>query len=165
MSSNIDYPKLMDRALRGLVKDALSTVAENGLPGDHHFYIVFDTKHPDVAVAGHLLAQYPEEMTIVMQHWFDHLEVGEEGFSVTLSFDNLPEPLYIPYESILSFMDPSVQFGLRFSIENEDESKGGKSGTKTKSKSNGKTETDGKSPKNAEVVNLDSFRKKSGESK
>lgn len=161
MSSNIDYASLMDHAMRGLIKETLNVVAENGLPGDHHFYIAFDTNHPEVAVASHLLAQHPNEMTIVIQHWFDHLDIGEEGFSITLNFGNTPEPLYIPYDSILSFMDPSVNFGLRFSIENGDKSKGGKPKSKFKSGNDDDAET----PKNAEVVDLDSFRKKSGGSK
>lgn len=156
MSSNIDYASLMDHAMRGLIKETLNVVAENGLPGDHHFYIAFDTNNPEVAVASHLLAQHPKEMTIVIQHWFEHLDVGEEGFSITLNFGNTPEPLYIPYDSILSFMDPSVNFGLRFSIEN---------GGKPKSKSKRDTDDDAETTKNAEVVDLDSFRKKSGGSK
>ena len=160
MSSSIDYTRLMDRAMRSLIKEALSVVAENGLPGDHHFYISFETNHPDVAAAVHLLSQYPKEMTIVLQHWFEHLHVDEEGFTVTLNFGDTPEPFYIPYEAILSFVDPSVEFGLRFTIEDEELSKSRRKSANTKLKTNREAESDSKPQKNADVVSLDSFRKK-----
>jgi uncharacterized protein len=86
----------------------------HGLPGEHHFFITFDTMHPDVEIADWLSDRYPDEMTVVMQHWFDNLDVGDEGFSVTLNFGDQPEPLYIPYDAIKTFVDPSVEFGLRF---------------------------------------------------
>ena len=92
----------------------LLDVADNGLPGDHHFFITFDTGHPDVEIADWLSDRYPGEMTVVMQHWFDNLEVAEDGFAVTLNFGDAPERLYIPFDAILTFVDPSVEFGLRF---------------------------------------------------
>ena len=119
MARRLDYATLMHRAMRGLIREALDEVAAHGLPGAHHFFITFDTLHPDVEIADWLSDRYPEEMTIVMQNWFDNLEVSEEGFAVTLNFGDAPEPLYIPYDAIRTFVDPSVEFGLRFEASEE----------------------------------------------
>ncbi|MCB5198026.1 hypothetical protein SAMN05428995_103291 [Loktanella sp. DSM 29012] len=121
MSQKIDYGNLMHRAMRTLIRDVLADVQKTGkLPGDHRFIITFDTLHPDVEMADHLSDRYPGDMTIIMQHWFDNLDVSEEGFAVTLSFGNVPEPLYIPYDAITTFADPSVEFGLRFETQASD---------------------------------------------
>ncbi|NOD63253.1 MULTISPECIES: SspB family protein [unclassified Ruegeria] len=114
MSQGIDYGNLMHSAMRGLIKKVLTDVSETGLPGAHHFFITFDTREDGVDIADWLRERYPEEMTIVMQHWFENLEVGESGFAITLNFGDAPEPLYIPYAAIKTFVDPSVEFGLRF---------------------------------------------------
>ncbi|MBC6437298.1 MAG: hypothetical protein GDA52_03960 [Rhodobacteraceae bacterium] len=111
---SIAYGPLMHRAMRGLVRTVLEHVAEHGLPGKHHFFITFDTRHPRAALADWLTERYPEEMTIIIQHWFNGLEVDNNGFSITLNFGNTPEPLYVPFDAILTFVDPSVKFGLRF---------------------------------------------------
>ena len=121
MKTSIDYGNLMHRAMRGLIREVLEDVAEHGLPGDHHFFITFDTTHPDVELAQWLTDRYPTDMTVVMQHWYENLDVGEDGFSVTLNFGDAPEPLYIPYDAIKTFVDPSVEFGLRFETQEEDE--------------------------------------------
>ncbi|WP_299896882.1 ClpXP protease specificity-enhancing factor SspB [uncultured Ruegeria sp.] len=122
MSQGIDYGNLMHTAMRGLIKTVLTEVSQTGLPGAHHFFITFDTRENGVEIADWLRERYPEEMTIVMQHWFENLEVGEAGFSITLNFGDAPEPLYVPYSAIKTFVDPSVEFGLRFeSPEDEDE--------------------------------------------
>ena len=121
MTRSIDYGNLMHRAMRGLIQDVLTDIAENGLPGAHHFFITFNTRHPDAELADWLHDRYPEEMTIVIQHWFDNLEVDDEGFGVTLNFGNAPEPLYIPYDAITTFVDPSVEFGLRFETQEYDD--------------------------------------------
>ncbi|MEX0283507.1 MAG: SspB family protein [Paracoccaceae bacterium] len=122
MSQDIDYGNLMHEAMRGLIRKVLTDISENGLPGAHHFFITFDTDHPDAELADWLSDRYPGEMTVVMQHWFDNLDVTEDGFSVTLNFGNRPEPLYIPFDAIKTFVDPSVEFGLRFeTAEDEDE--------------------------------------------
>lgn len=121
MSNGIDYGNLMHNAMRGLIRDVLAGVQERGLPGDHHFFITFDTTHPDVDIAEWLHDRYPEEMTIVMQHWYDNLDVTEDGFSVTLNFGNAPEPLVVPYDAIRTFVDPSVEFGLRFETQESDD--------------------------------------------
>ncbi len=116
----MEYDRLVANALRAVVRDALIRVANDGLPGNHHFYITFRTRDPGVQLARHLLERYPEEMTIVLQHQFWDLNVGEDEFSVSLSFNRSPEPLRIPYRSITGFMDPSVQFGLQFQPYSDD---------------------------------------------
>lgn len=119
MADSIDYGNLMHDAMRGLIKTVLQDVRDHGLPGDHHFFITFDTTHPEVKIATWLRDRYPGEMTVVVQHWFDNLEVRDDGFSITLNFGDAPEPLSIPFEALRTFVDPSVEFGLRFET-NED---------------------------------------------
>ena len=121
MADTIDYGSLMHGAMRLLIQNVLKDVAEDGLPGKHHFFITFDTMHPGVEIADWLSDRYPEEMTIVVQHWFDNLDVGDEGFAITLNFGDSPEPLYIPYVAIKTFVDPSVEFGLRFETQEDDD--------------------------------------------
>ncbi len=160
MSHSIDYGSLMHRAMRGLIREVLDDVAERGLPGDHHFFITFDTMHPDVEIADWLSDRYPGEMTVVMQHWFDNLHVTDEGFAVTLNFGNSPEPLYIPYDAIKTFVDPSVEFGLRFESQDEDDEEGGES--TAEAQDDDAPEAEAAEPEKApegEVVSLDSFRK------
>jgi hypothetical protein len=113
----LEYPKLMDRAVRGVVREALSLVAEKGLPGLHHFYVTFRTRAPGVDIPDRLLAAYPEEMTIVLEHQFWDLAVEATAFSVTLSFNDMNERLRVPYDAITAFVDPSVKFGLQFQSE------------------------------------------------
>ncbi|MCA0872160.1 ClpXP protease specificity-enhancing factor SspB [Seohaeicola saemankumensis] len=156
MSRDIDYGNLMHQAMRGLIKTVLRDVAKNGLPGAHHFFITFDTGHPDVELADWLSDRYPGEMTVVMQHWFDNLDVGEDGFAITLNFGDSPEPLYIPYDAIKTFVDPSVEFGLRFeSAEEEDEVEEPLPDNADEAQDD---DTHDARP-DAEVVSLDSFRK------
>lgn len=121
MSDTIDYGNLMHRAMRTLIKDVLDGIAKDGLPGQHHFFITFDTMHPDVEIADWLSDRYPGDMTIVIQHWFDNLDVTDVGFAITLNFGDNPEPLYIPYDAIVTFVDPSVEFGLRFDSHEDDD--------------------------------------------
>jgi hypothetical protein len=108
------YDKMVESALRGVVREALSRAGQEGLRGAHHFYIGFATGAPGVVIPASLSEQYPEEMTIVLQHQFWDLEVRPESFSVTLSFQRKPERLTIPFAAIRSFTDPSVEFGLQF---------------------------------------------------
>ncbi|WP_099826348.1 SspB family protein [Oceaniglobus indicus] len=151
MSRRIDYGNLMHRAMRGLIQEVLSGVAANGLPGEHHFFITFDTLHPDVEIADWLSDRYPEEMTVVMQHWYDNLNVTDDGFAVTLNFGDNPEPLYIPYDAIRTFVDPSVEFGLRFETQ---ESSGEDDTPPVEEDAPDTTQAPA-----AQVVSLDSFRK------
>ncbi|MBL8807285.1 MAG: hypothetical protein JNN22_10610 [Rhodospirillales bacterium] len=105
---------MMENALRGVIREALNIAAATGLPGEHHFYLTFRTGDAGVDIPQRLRQRHPDEMTIVLQHQFWGLEVGEEGFAVTLSFDRVHERLSIPYSAITAFVDPSVQFGLQF---------------------------------------------------
>lgn len=157
MSREIDYGNLMHSAMRGLIRTVLQDISENGLPGNHHFFITFDTAHPDVEIADWLSDRYPGEMTVVMQHWFDNLTVDEEGFAVTLNFGDSPEPLYIPYDAIRTFVDPSVEFGLRF--ESADEEVEGLSAVAEAEDELEDEEAPVPEKKDADVVSLDSFRK------
>jgi len=157
MSSTIDYGNLMHRAMRGLIQEVLTDVAATGLPGQHHFFITFDTMHPDVEIADWRSDRYPDEMTVVMQHWFDGLEVTDEGFSVTLNFGDQPEALYIPYDAIRTFVDPSVEFGLRFESQ-EDEADDADEGAENAEDDPLKASTTDDN-KDADIVSLDNFRK------
>jgi hypothetical protein len=114
MTDQIRYDLLTQQALRGVVRSVLTDTAKKGLPGDHHFYISFDTKAAGVHMSDRLRAQYPDEMTIILQHQFWDLKVGEDEFEVGLSFGGVPERLTVPFEAINGFFDPSVQFGLQF---------------------------------------------------
>jgi uncharacterized protein len=114
MADQIRYDLLTQQALRGVVRNVLTDTAKKGLPGDHHFYISFDTRAEGVRLSDRLRAQYPDEMTIILQHQFWDLKVGDEEFEVGLSFGGIPEKLTVPYEAINGFFDPSVQFGLQF---------------------------------------------------
>ncbi len=156
MSKTIDYGNLMHDAMRGLIQRVLNGVAKDGLPGEHHFFVTFDTMHPDVELADWLSDRYATEMTIVIQNWFDKINVTDEGFAITLNFGDNPESMYIPYDAIKTFVDPSVEFGLRFETQEPDET----------AEANAKDETEAEmidvvddAPHDAEVVSLDSFRK------
>ena len=120
MADHIRYDLLTQQALRGVVRGVLTEAAKKGLPGDHHFYIAFDTRAPGVRIPDRLRAQYPEEMTIILQHQFWDLKVGEEEFEVGLSFGGVPSKLTVPFASVKGFFDPSVQFGLQFEEISED---------------------------------------------
>ena len=112
--NKLDYQKLTQNALRGVVRSALEIAARDGLPGEHHFFVAFSTGAPGVNISSRLRERYPEEMTIVLQHQFWGLEVFPERFQVKLSFNNTPETLVVPYAAVKGFLDPSVQFGLQF---------------------------------------------------
>ena len=113
-TDHIRYDILTQEALRGVVQRVLTDAAKNGLPGEHHFYVSFDTLADGVRLSPRLLAQYPEEMTIVLQHQFWDLSVSDVGFEVGLSFGGIPERLVVPFAAVKGFFDPSVQFGLQF---------------------------------------------------
>ncbi|MDO8423064.1 MAG: ClpXP protease specificity-enhancing factor SspB [Parvibaculum sp.] len=147
------YDEMAQDALRGVIRKALEVAKGPGLPGEHHFYISFRTRAAGVSISEKLRSQYPEEMTIVLQHQFWNLDVREDGFSVDLTFNKIPETLVVPYSAVHAFFDPSVQFGLQFEVK--------------------QAEAPAEAPKAAElvaaadapkpdgaVVSLDAFRKK-----
>ena len=156
------YDRMVEQALRGVVRKALSEAGQRGLPGDHHFYITFHTDRPGVGIADWLHQQYPQEMTIILQHQFWDLVVEEERFAITLSFGGRHERLTIPFSALTAFADPSVKFGLQFEA-NEDELQ-----TKTPAAKGAKRNDSPTLPvaseedarKGADVVALDAFRKK-----
>lgn len=156
MWEKIDYGHLMHNAMRSLIREVLTNVSDKGLPGEHHFFITFDTLHPDVEMADWLSDRYPSEMTIVMQHWFDNLNVEETGFGVTLNFGDSPEPMYIPYDAIRTFVDPSVEFGLRFESQEAEEVE---EACDEEEEAAPMIENAEEEHHDAEVVSLDKFRK------
>lgn len=162
MSASIDYGSLMHRAMRGLIKEVLSDVQSNGLPGNHHFFITFDTHHSDVEIADWLVQRYPDEMTIVVQHEYYDLIVDDAGFNVTMSFGDNPEVLRIPYDSIRTFVDPSVEFGLRFEkqdTDDEEEDEDVVAPLAAVEDEDDVADVAEEEAHDAEVVSLDSFRK------
>jgi hypothetical protein len=116
---HIRYDLLTQDALRGVIRAVLSDAAVKGLPGEHHFFITFDTRADGVRMSARLKASYPDEMTIVLQHQFWDLAVGDDDFEVGLAFNGIPERLHIPLKAVKAFLDPSVQFGLQFTIDAE----------------------------------------------
>lgn len=155
------YDKMVEAALRGVVKTSIEEVIEHGLPGDHHFYITFMTDYAGVKIPAYLRDRYPGEMTIVLQYQFSDLSVDDKKMKVTLSFNNVPEKLEIPLAAISIFADPSVNFALQFQpmgeqleesdvsmFEDDDGGDDKPSGPK------------GSDKKKGEVVSLDQFRKK-----
>ena len=161
MRDEFDYPAMVQRALHGVVREALTRVAESGLPGQHHFYVSFRTRHPGVEVPDYLRARHPDEMTIVLQHKFWGLEVGDDMFAVTLTFQGRSERLVVPYAALTGFADPSVNFGLRLggdtvAAEQEPppEEAPAEDGAADPAPPAGET------PASGSVVSLDSFRKK-----
>ena len=117
--NHIRYDLLTQDALRGLIRKVLADAAEKGLPGDHHFFITFDTRADGVRISSRLKASYPTEMSIVLQHQFWDLTVGDNSFDVGLSFNGIPERLHVPLTAVKSFVNPSVQFGLQFATDAE----------------------------------------------
>jgi uncharacterized protein len=119
-NDGLRYDRMVEDALRSVVRRALSHVAEHGLPGSHHFYITFRTDHGDSEIPQVLRERYPGEMTIVLQHQFWGLEVGDDQFCVTLSFSDVPRRLVVPFSAVTAFADPSVRFGLQFDVDGAD---------------------------------------------
>ena len=166
------YDQLAQAALKGVVREALRKVEKTGLPGEHHFFIQFNTRYPGVSIGERLSQKYPREMTVVIQHQFFNLQVLEDRFQVELSFDNIPEKLVIPFASVKGFLDPAVQFGLQFEVAPTEEVVADEPKVEAKTKLETKPKSISKSikeevPKEDEapaekpnVVSLDAFRKK-----
>jgi hypothetical protein len=163
----LKYDEMVETALRGVVREALSRAAQHGLPGSHHFYVTFKTQAPGVEVPDYLREKYPDDMTVVIEHQFWDLTVAEDSFSVTLSFKNRPERLTIPLAAVTAFADPSVKWGLQFQESAVPSEASGKPRTPAaKPPALATTETPSSKPaprdekKAGEVVALDAFRKK-----
>jgi hypothetical protein len=169
----LGYDRIVEQQLRGVAREVLVQVATKGLPGDHHFYITFRTDYPGVSIGPGLKAQFPKEITIVLQHQFWGLEVTDEAFAVTLSFSGKHERLHVPFEALVSFTDPSVKFGLQFELKNQQvELQPGDKPTLVAAKEEAPTAlpakadakpaeaNSGDSAKPATVIALDNFRKK-----
>ena len=175
----IRYDLLIQDALRGVIRKVLIMVRDDGLPGEHHLYIAFDTTAEGVQISDRLKEQYPEEMTVVLQYQFWDLVVGEDRFEVKLSFSNVPERLVVPFESVKAFYDPSVQFGLQFTqpgaandsarqhlaaampdlVSDADDGEPGH-GPHDPHPGDSEPEEDAEPAKTGEIVELDRFRKK-----
>lgn len=181
----IRYDVMTQDALRGVVRSVLEQIAKSGLPGEHHLYIAFDTHGTGVSVSDRLRDQYPDEMTIVLQHQFWDLEVSQDRFEVKLSFNNVPERLVVPFAEVKAFYDPSVQFGLQFGghgaandadaagsglpsvMDEADDAAGlpavadGTGGKSSDGRASGTRSSETKTPEGpvADVVELDAFRK------
>ena len=157
---SIDYGRLVERALRQVVRDALDVVAKQGLPGRHHLYITFRTDHPGVELADDLQARYPTEMTIVLQHEFWGLDVEHDRFAVGLKFGGVPHRLEIPFEAVTVFADPSVEFGLQFAAAAAATPAGTATQPGPAAERSGAPDQAPAEDGSAEVVALDRFRKK-----
>jgi hypothetical protein len=153
----INYPMMIDAAMRGMVRDILKRVQTEGLPGEHHFFISYSTSHPGVKMSEQLRTKYPTDITIVMQHQFWDFKVEDSQFHITLSFGGAPEKLTVPFAALTAFADPSIKFGLQFqaiavdddfipSIGETDEAEG--------------AADDNVDDGVAEIISLDAFRKK-----
>lgn len=156
--TRLRYDKMVERALRSVVRAAVEEVMEQGLPDDHHFYITFSTEHAGVKIPDYLKERYPGEMTIVLQYQFHDLSIDDEFLKVTLSFNNIPERLVIPVEAITIFADPAVNFALQFQpVTGDDMDDDQFDGLDDDDEKTGKADDKGKK---GEVISLDSFRKK-----
>lgn len=150
------YDQMAQEALRGVIRKALDVALKEGLPGEHHFYISFRTTAPGVSISDKLRSQYPEDMTIVLQHQFWNLDVREDGFSVDLTFNKIPETLVVPYSAVHAFFDPSVQFGLQFEVKKPDGSAPALQAVPVEAVAKNESIPKG----DGGVVSLDAFRKK-----
>lgn len=164
MTGSIDYGGMMHRAVQGLITQVLQDVARDGLPGEHHFFINFDTTDSGVKMAPWLRDRYPESMTIVLQEWFEDLVVTDQGFAVTLNFGDQLERMTVPFSAMRSFVDPSVEFGFRFEAQNEagrgEGTGAGPDDEPDDDPGNGNGDGPGKAgPGGGEVVSLDRWRR------
>ena len=168
MTDTLDYQTMTHNAMMSIVRDALQSVAKDGLPGEHHFYITFAPQHPGVDMPDDLRARQGDEMTIVLQHQFENLSVSDLGFQVDLAFDGVVQTLRIPFATVLAFFDPSVEFGLRFPTNQEkvlgeapsSPSAAPEDISENMSDNNEPDAPEAEEPRTGEVVNLDTFRDK-----
>jgi uncharacterized protein len=150
--TTIQYDQLVDQALKSVIKNVLSEVAKTGLPGDHHFYISFKTKYPGVSMPDYLRDEYPDDITIVLQHQFFGLKVFEKSFEVMLTFKSVPEKVAVPYDAITDFVDPDSRFRLQFDAQLPN--------TPEVINPDNVEDPDGDDSGGSKVLSIDSFRKK-----
>ena len=149
----LDYKKLIEISMLDMIKGILKGIAKDGLPGNHHFYITFDTNNSNVKIPQWMLEKYPEKMTIIIRNWFDNLKVSSNYFEITLNFSNQPERLTVPFDSIELFADPSVDFALSFNPKPNEISKQEKNiKTQKRTKDSSKKE-------NQNIVDFNKFKK------
>ena len=168
MTNTLDYQTMTHNAMMTIVRDALHSVAKDGLPGEHHFYITFAPQHLGVDMPDDLRARQGDEMTIVLQHQFENLSVSDLGFQVSLAFDGVLHTIRIPFATVLAFFDPSVEFGLRFPVNQEQmlneapsaPSAAPEDTSENTSDNNEPDAPEAEEPRTGEVVNLDTFRDK-----
>jgi hypothetical protein len=159
-AEGLQYDRMIDAAFRGVVRQAVTQVSRDGLPGEHHFYLTFRTGFPGIELPPYLKAQYPNEMTIVLQFQFYGLEVDDEKFAVTLSFSGVRERIVIPFDAISTFADPSVNFALQFQpVEAAAEAAEPVPEPAATAVAEPPAEDDD-APRRGQVVALDAFRKK-----
>jgi hypothetical protein len=159
----LHYDVWIDDALRSVIRRTISYVSENGLPGDHHFYITFRTSDSQVEMPDYLRVEHPDEMTIVLQYQYDSLKVDENAIYATLRFNGKPETMIIPLSSVVSFADPSVNFRLHLkmgNLDDEDLEYDANGAQNIDSKITSKSMKDDEGRKTGEVIALDTFRKK-----
>ena len=158
MTLDINYEQLIKNSLKIAIKELLKSVSEKGLPGHHHFFISFNTNFEGVEISDWMVGKYPNEMTIVIQNWFENLKVDDQCFDIVLNFNNKPEKMKIPFDSIISFSDPSVNFTLQFenSINQNLEPLIDSKDNKEKYEPNNK---DLKLEKNNNVIQFEKFKK------
>ena len=161
MSTGFRYDELVQKALISVVRDVLKDVSENGLPGNHHFYIRFRTDHPKTKVPKFLKERHPEEVMIVIQYQYWNLYVADTYFSVDLSFSGIQENLKIPYAALTAFVDPSVKFALQFTPTFGDDGDDDNNGTCMSLKEKSDSDDDSKkSSDDGKIISFESFRKK-----
>ena len=170
--TGLNYELLVEDALRSVVRSSLRIAENIGLPGETHFYISFNSSHDGVELDESLRAEHPEQMTIVIQHQYADLQVSEDFFSITLFFGGKPSPMIIPFQAITSFNDPSVGFGLQFGMLDDGDNEDGRSVDDDSNAASAKNhdgndtsehddkDADSDDEKTAEVVSLDTFRKR-----
>lgn len=159
-AEGLQYDRMIDAAFRGVVRQALTQVSRDGLPGEHHFYLTFRTGFPGIELPPYLKAQYPNEMTIVLQFQFYGLEVDEEKFAVTLSFSGVRERIVIPFDAISTFADPSVNFALQFQPVDAVDAPEAAPEPSPAAAPAPVAEGEDDAPRRGQVVALDAFRKK-----
>lgn len=166
ISDSLPYDQWIEDALRGVVHQALHHASRNGLPGDHHFYVTFRTEAEGVRIAPELRAEYPDEMTIVLQHQFWDLEVDDDSFGVSLNFHGKPQRLYVPLSALTAFGDPSVNFGMQLktvgvrAAEEEEASEQDAPPADSDDAAIKAVDAEPRASESGEVVALDAFRKK-----